>query len=150
MPSKLRSFLTSLDVFGEPVSVNFKGETNFKTLPGALLSVLIKSFLLVFAINGTIDLINYEDPQITQYDIFETRRDGDEVNLGEAKANVAFVWYNRITARADEPDPRFINLRIMLAANNDRFETVEDRPAELVKVDNETHSEFFISGNYFD
>ena len=64
------SFFTSLDVFGEPVVINYKGETSFKTAPGALLTLAIKAFLLFFVVQGTFALCNYDDPQVLQVSRF--------------------------------------------------------------------------------
>ena len=43
------NFLKSFDVFGEPVSLNYKGGTTFKTCLGAFFSIIIKIFLLIYA-----------------------------------------------------------------------------------------------------
>ena len=121
MSNQLKSFFTSFDVFGEPVSVNYKGESSFRTSPGALFTIMIKAFLLVFVVQGTLSLFNYEDPQVFQYTIYESRRDGKKVNLGESRGNFAFVWFNRATSTADEPDPRYVTFSIMLATNDLEF-----------------------------
>ena len=44
-----RRFVTSFDVFGEPVSLNYNGGTTFKTLIGAMFTIMIKCFILIFA-----------------------------------------------------------------------------------------------------
>ena len=49
MLGSLKSWLISFDSFGEPVSLNYKGDTTYKTAVGALLSISIKAFLLFFA-----------------------------------------------------------------------------------------------------
>ena len=38
----------------------------------------------------------------------------------------------------------------MLASYNDRFESIEDQPVELIKINNETHTELFTSGSFFE
>ena len=43
-------FVTSLDVFGEPVSLNYGGDSSFKTGIGALFSIAIKTLIFVYAI----------------------------------------------------------------------------------------------------
>ena len=42
--------LKNLDIFGEPVSVNYRGEGDYKTIGGAIFSILIYIVVLVFAI----------------------------------------------------------------------------------------------------
>lgn len=62
---KLREFITSFDVFSEPVSLNYKGETSYKTVVGAFFSISIKIFLIIYATQQMLALINYDSPQIT-------------------------------------------------------------------------------------
>ena len=64
--SKFLNFLKSQDAFGEPVGLNYRGESTFKTWIGALGSMSIKIFIMIFAATQVIDLFNYQDPQITQ------------------------------------------------------------------------------------
>ena len=47
--SKFLNFFTSFDDFGEPVSLNYAGDSSFKTKIGAFFSILIKVFILVHA-----------------------------------------------------------------------------------------------------
>ena len=57
----LRDWLVSFDAFGEPVSLNYNGDTTYKTAVGALLSISIKAFLLFFAAQQVLALMAYED-----------------------------------------------------------------------------------------
>ena len=63
-------FITSFDVFGEPVSLNYNGESSFKTLIGAFFTVLIKLFLIDYVTGELIDLFGYKNPQITIVSLF--------------------------------------------------------------------------------
>ena len=56
--------IKSLDHFGEPIGVNYKGESSFKTIPGAILSVALLTLLLIFAGQSFLGLINFENPQV--------------------------------------------------------------------------------------
>ena len=56
----------SFDIFGEPVGLNYKGDSNFKTLLGAFFSILLQSFILFFTLGEFLDLIDHNNPQITQ------------------------------------------------------------------------------------
>ena len=62
--SSILNRIKSLDNFGEPIGVNYKGESSFKTIPGAVLSVALLIFLLVFAGQSFLGLVNYDNPQI--------------------------------------------------------------------------------------
>ena len=45
-----RKFIKSFDVFGMPVTFNYgSGETTYKTMFGASLTIVIKVFILVYA-----------------------------------------------------------------------------------------------------
>ena len=66
MTKKFTKFLKAQDVFGEPVTLNYNGESSYKTLLGALVTLILKSFILVFATTEIIGLISYKDPKITQ------------------------------------------------------------------------------------
>ena len=92
MSEKVRSFFVSFDAFGEPISVNYKGETSHKTAVGALFTLAIKSFLLIFAFQQILTLTSYDDAAITQYSVLSSRTQGDSFNMGTSKANVGFAW----------------------------------------------------------
>ena len=54
MRGALSNYLISWDVLGDPVSVNYKGDGIYKTWIGAISTIGIKAFVLVFAIAQTI------------------------------------------------------------------------------------------------
>ena len=60
-----KNFVRSFDSFGEKVTLNYNGDAAFRTMIGALFSILIKVFLLIYSVQQIIQLINYEDPQVT-------------------------------------------------------------------------------------
>ena len=43
-------WIRSFDTFGEPVVLNYDGDATYKTGLGALMTIAIKTFLLVFAL----------------------------------------------------------------------------------------------------
>ena len=45
---KLSNMIRSFDSFGEPISVNLKGETSYKTLIGALFTFLAFTATIVY------------------------------------------------------------------------------------------------------
>ena len=61
MPSFLKCF-TSFDAYGEPVSVSYKGDTTYKTQVGAFLTFSMRSFILIFALMGALELFDYKNP----------------------------------------------------------------------------------------
>ena len=63
---RLSGLIKSQDAFGEQVGINYKGETHFKTWPGATLTLMEKIFILVVAMIGLAELFSFKDPNITQ------------------------------------------------------------------------------------
>ena len=57
--SRFISYLSSYDVFGEPVSLNYKGDSHFRTWIGAVVTITIKSFLLIYGLLMMISLFGY-------------------------------------------------------------------------------------------
>lgn len=65
----MRTFLSrvrNFDNFGQPVSVNYKGASAYKTLPGAIATLVIKIIVLVFALVSFLELIVYKNPNVSQ------------------------------------------------------------------------------------
>ena len=48
MGRSFREMFVSLDTFGTPVSLNYKGESSYKTILGALITIALKIFMLVY------------------------------------------------------------------------------------------------------
>ena len=66
MTNRVKEFFVSFDVFGSPISVNYKGLTSFQTATGAFFTLVIKSFILAFAVEQMTALVSYKNPQIAQ------------------------------------------------------------------------------------
>ena len=47
---KFLKYLVSLDVFGEPVTLNYRGESTFKTGIGAFFTIILRAFILTYAL----------------------------------------------------------------------------------------------------
>lgn len=94
MPSKAATsfvnFFISLDGYGEPVSVSYKGSSTYQTHLGALFTVAMRGFMLVFTVMGTLELLDFQNPTVSQYTVYDDRIDSPEVNLGEALGDLFF------------------------------------------------------------
>ena len=55
----------------------------YRTVWGALLTLAQRTFILIVAVIGVIDLYNFKDPNITQYRIFDKRNDNKDMNMAE-------------------------------------------------------------------
>ena len=87
-------FLKGQDVFGHPVTINYRGEDAYNTAWGAFLTIVQKVFILVIAVMGVLDLLAYKDPNIVQYTIYDKRNDDSELNLAENKGGFIFAIGN--------------------------------------------------------
>lgn len=58
------SKFASLDMFGHPITVFFRGGDVYRTKLGALLTILVYSTVLCFTTFGLIDLVTMGNPDI--------------------------------------------------------------------------------------
>jgi hypothetical protein len=63
---RLKSKFKELDMYGEQISLTYKGESQFKTLPGAMASLVVILTLLAFATYRMIILVTREDPSVSK------------------------------------------------------------------------------------
>ena len=70
---KFIKYIVSLDAFGEPVTLNYRGKSTYKTGLGAFFTICLRAFILTYGLLSIIDVLSYEDPQITQYTIYQKR-----------------------------------------------------------------------------
>ena len=73
MSKTVSQCVKKLDAFGQPVTVKYDGESSFNTHVGGILTCVIQTFMLVFTLSQVINLVKYEDPQITQFTVFAKR-----------------------------------------------------------------------------
>ena len=67
--------------------------------------------MLIFMISSVINLLTYQDPQVTQYEVFDYRNgDEDEINFGESKGELVFNMVELSTAKSVPIDPAMFNL----------------------------------------
>jgi hypothetical protein len=69
----------SQDVFGESVQLTFKGKKHFKTLYGALISILIKVIMVIFIIYEGYVIFTRKHPVVS---IMEQLNDMNDPNGG--------------------------------------------------------------------
>ena len=60
------SWIRSFDDYGEPIDINYKGDTTYKTYTGAVFTLALKGFMIAFTIINLISLFTYSNPQIIQ------------------------------------------------------------------------------------
>ena len=86
MTRKLSHAITSMDAFGAPISLNFKGKTSFQTFRGGILTVIIYILMFLQIWSQVNQLYTQTDPITAAY---ETSYFPEEiVNLTELKQQV--------------------------------------------------------------
>ena len=64
---RFTEWFKSLDMFGEQISLNYKGKSSYNTKLGAVVSLVSYLMLLTYAINMLLVVINRRNPSITNY-----------------------------------------------------------------------------------
>ena len=64
--------LRQLDTFGPTISLNFKGDEQFQTLRGGLLTIVVYVFSIWQLIAIVTQLVTQEEPTVASYRIYET------------------------------------------------------------------------------
>ena len=106
---QIGEFLKRQDAFGQPISINYRGEERYNTVWGAVLTLAQKIFILIVAVIGVIDLFAYKDPNITQFKIFDKRNDDTVINLAENHAMFLIGFFEMATIE-DPTIPSFVKI----------------------------------------
>ena len=60
--SQFLSYFVSLDSYGDPFKITYKGKSTYQTEIGALFTLGMNIFMLIFVGLGFLDLMNYKNP----------------------------------------------------------------------------------------
>ena len=83
--------LRGCDSFGAPISLNFNGESSFNTAGGGIASLCLKVLILTYLTMQTLKVYNFDDPQISSFQIVEDRTNMEEpMSLADYKAKFIF------------------------------------------------------------
>lgn len=119
--------LKRVDRFGKGLNVNLHGEETFKTLPGAVVSVLYIVIVLIYIAAKSNQLINRLDPAIDS-NIVLMPKNHESINAYEKFFQVGFMLRKDFkegaehTVSVDELDPRFMKI----SANEDNWDINEN------------------------
>ena len=143
--SSFKNYLKSFDDYGATVKVNFKGAMTFQTWIGAILTFARVGLVLTFAVAGLISLITYQNPQITQYRVFENRNDNKELNLGASHGEFIFGFLNYDKAAFVPIDPTICTFRLESVSVDvaKEFEIQVHEDHELTAVSKASHPVLF-------
>ena len=81
MKIKFLKTLRSLDDFGHPMSLTYKGEETFQTSFGSLLSIAVRILTLIMAMNAAIEVVMMYEPKITS--LARPLSESDRNEMGE-------------------------------------------------------------------
>ena len=73
MKAALLSSLIEFDSFGSAIQLNYKGQASYKTRLGTLFTIGMTTFILIFGLFSLIEIYEYQNPQITQFTIYDKR-----------------------------------------------------------------------------
>ena len=99
--------IRSWDFFGASIGINYKGKASYQTLGGGLITLILKVTMLGFLIKSTIDVMSYKNPQLSSYEIMETRVGVSPFNMEEYKVRFVFGFVNDTTWKPIAPDPKY-------------------------------------------
>ncbi len=63
---RLKSKFKELDIYGESVTLTYKGESSFKTVPGAIATVLVLLTVLAFSTYRTLIFVTKSEPEVSK------------------------------------------------------------------------------------
>lgn len=111
--------------------MSYKGDSSFKTYIGAVCSLSVRTFMLIFTVYGFISLATYDGSQITQFRKLDNRNDGVEINMQEAYGEFMFGFYALGTNAFVAPDPTICTLQLQSVS----FEISSGKPEIIVHKD---------------
>lgn len=55
--NEVRKTITSRDVYGKPIVLNYNGEDSFKTCPGGMLSIFVLLVMVIYTSLKTLQMV---------------------------------------------------------------------------------------------
>ena len=93
---KFTKFVRSFDDFGESPKLIHKGKDKYKTKLGGVISILVKVFILYFAVVKIKSLVTKDDPEIQTSESFENRSlDSTAYNLKDNSFGFLFFIHTK-------------------------------------------------------
>ena len=86
----MKKLLKSIDVFGHPIGVLYRGNTAHKTVFGSIVSLIMIAFLLAFATMRMIETVSHTNQQISSTKIIVDRDTEGDINLENHHFNIGF------------------------------------------------------------
>ena len=114
-----RKFLTSFDIFGIPITVNYKGEKTYKTFIGFLFTFSVFVLIMMYSIEGALKMLSREDPERAFYKLASTRPKDDALNLTDSNGQL-YIGLSQLVEYKDgssitsyiDMDPKYVGAKI--------------------------------------
>ena len=79
------------DKFSTNVKLTYEGETDYGTLCGGVVSLIVRILIMTYFIIRTIDVIEFNDPAISSFTIIEDRSEMEEpLNFADYNQQLIF------------------------------------------------------------
>ena len=104
---KLTDKIKSYDSFGTPISVNYKGSDSYQTIPGGIITLIARIFLLYVATTKFIQLYSRSDPNFTPYTVQTDLSKEPKLNWKDNKFNFSMSLFSFAVAGPIEIPPEF-------------------------------------------
>ena len=86
----LSELFLSLDGFGEPIELNFKGKKRFNTYSGSLITSFIYVVFLLYTLQQFIYFVQKKDFSIQNYEVVDLKGMAEVINMKEQRGGVMF------------------------------------------------------------
>ena len=73
--------LRSLDNFGHPIQLNYKGNETYQSACGGLLTIAVQVITLIASISALTEVFGMKDPKITSFTRPLTEKDRDDLGV---------------------------------------------------------------------
>lgn len=129
-----------LDIYGQAINLTYKGDLNFKTTPGAVMTILVFLMLLAYTTFRAVILLNKINPEISKKGMIRNLETTEAINpfdfgfdfafglsqpldpsYGSYIAQQAIYYYNKTEDGTFVKVKESIDLEIEKCGNNFRF-----------------------------
>jgi len=126
--------LLKADIFGSETSfTNLDGDDRFRTIPGALLSIVVKLLGLYFTVATFLQMINNEEVEIKNYTLIDSAEEmmAQDINMADYGFELA-IGFNTGTQPFSVPSEDLLRVEASLIRTRS-YEDIEYIPLELGK-----------------
>ena len=82
--------MKEFDIYGDHIGLTYKGETSFKTFPGAIVSLIVVLLICAFSLYRTIIFFEKNDPNVSKQGFMRNLDSEDPINPKDYGFDFAF------------------------------------------------------------